>query len=101
MDSSSTSGVGAGFVSRERGPLDDLRDDSTITLILFSRFIIKNAAIKITTRIKTAPPMIPPSWAFVRPPLEGFSAFVLGIEASGLEVTFATRPLVVGIPVGA
>lgn len=83
---------------RERCPLEDVRvrdwDAVTAFATLFTRRIMRNVAMMRITRIATAPPMIPPSWAFVRPPLlvEELVGLVLGI-AVWVGVTLAMTPL--------
>lgn len=107
MDMASTSAAAAGL-GREcldcvLGPEEE-REASMIVFTLLRRRMIKNVARRRTIRRRTAPPIMPPSWGVVRPPLlEVLLAFVLAIAASGIEVSFGTRPVapVVAIPVGA
>jgi hypothetical protein len=107
MDMASTSAALAGL-GRECRDCDfrpeEEREASMMVFTLLRRRIIKNVARRRIIRRRTAPPIMPPSWGVVSPPpLEALLAFVLAIAASGIDVSFGTRPEapVVAIPVGA
>jgi len=81
---------------RECVAVEDFRELSSANLLMLSRRLsIINAITRTMTRRITAPPMIPPSWDFVRPPPdeEELVAFVLGISAATGAVSLGRTPV--------
>jgi len=105
MASMSGVSAGRGRERPERRSLEEVRDSRSETALTaaFSRRRMKKAIIRITTRKATAPPIIPPISAVVRPLLLlGVpEAGVLAI-AVGVACTFGIKPpSVLAVAVGA
>jgi hypothetical protein len=77
--------------------LEEVARDAAIfswtDMAVFRRFIMKKAATRMTIRIATAPPIIPPIWGVVSPDEGVDEAAVLGI-ADADAVTLGIIPIV-------
>jgi hypothetical protein len=85
----------------ERSPLDDVREASVIFTTLLRCLMIKKVATKTTIRIKTAPPIMPPSSAVDKPPFDEPVAAVFATGEAGGVILGTFPESVVEDPVGA
>ena len=74
--------------------VEDEPEASRIVLTFSRRRMMRNVARRRIIRRRTAPLMMPPISAGVRPPpLDVVVDFVLAIAAAGIEVSFGIRPV--------